>query len=148
MTTNSTSQLDAIAALEDAGLRITEQRRQIVAAINRKNGGFTAEELATELANEFEGVGRATVYRTLKLLVEANVICKLALPDGTPMYSASRVEHHHHSVCVSCGAVEEFRDATVERVLRSLAREIDGEIIGHRMEFYIRCGACRIAATS
>ena len=81
MTTNSTSQLDAIAALEDAGLRITEQRRQIVAAINRKNGGFTAEELATELANEFEGVGRATVYRTLKLLVEANVICTLALPD-------------------------------------------------------------------
>ena len=54
MTTNSTSQLDAIAALEGAGLRITEQRRQIVAAINRRNGGFTAEELATELANEFQ----------------------------------------------------------------------------------------------
>ena len=138
MTTALESQFDAIAALEDAGLRITGQRRQVVAAIERKDAGFTAEDLATELV----GVGRATVYRTLKLLVEADVICKLALPDGTPMYSPSRVEHHHHSVCTSCGAVEEFRDTTVERVLRSLNREIEGEIIGHRMEVFIRCLAC------
>ncbi|MBT4072814.1 MAG: transcriptional repressor [Chloroflexi bacterium] len=141
MTTAPASQFDAIAALEDAGLRITGQRRQVVAAIDRKDAGFTAEALASEL----DGVGRATVYRTLKLLVEADVICKLALPDGTPMYSPSRVEHHHHSVCTSCGAVEEFRDSTVERVLRSLNREIEGEIIGHRMEVFIRCRACLIS---
>ena len=144
MTTNSQSpQFDAIAALEDAGLRITGQRRMVLAAIDGMNGGFTAENLTAEL----EGVGRATVYRTLKLLVETDVICKLALPDGTPMYSPSRVEHHHHSVCTSCGAVEEFRDTTVERVLRSLNREIEGEIIGHRMEVFIRCKACIKQAT-
>ena len=142
MTSNPTSHLDAIVALEDAGLRITDQRRQIVAAIERRDGGFTAEELAADLG----GVGRATVYRTLKLLVHADVICKLALSDGTPMYSPSRVEHHHHSVCSSCGAVEEFRDATVERVLRSLDREIEGEIVGHRMEVFIRCRVCLEAA--
>jgi len=144
MTTNSQSpQFDAIAALEDAGLRITGQRRMVLAAIAGMNGGFTAENLTAELA----GVGRATVYRTLKLLVETDVICKLALPDGTPMYSPSRVEHHHHSVCTSCGAVEEFRDTTVERVLRSLNREIEGEITGHRMEVFIRCKACIKQAT-
>jgi Fur family ferric uptake transcriptional regulator len=138
LTIAPTSQLDAIAALEDAGFRITGQRRQVVAAIDRKDRGFTAEDIA----NELDGVGRATVYRTLKLLVNADVICKLALPDGTPMYSPSRVEHHHHSVCTSCGAVEEFRDTTVERVLRSLTREIEGEIVGHRMEVFIRCQSC------
>lgn len=138
MTIAPTSQLDAIAALEDAGFRITGQRRQVVAAIDRKDRGFTAEDIA----NELDGVGRATVYRTLKLLVNVDVICKLALPDGTPMYSPSRVEHHHHSVCTSCGAVEEFRDTTVERVLRSLTREIEGEIVGHRMEVFIRCQRC------
>ena len=144
MTTNSQSpQFDAIAALEDAGLRITGQRRMVLAAIAGMNGGFTAENLTAELA----GVGRATVYRTLKLLVETDVICKLALPDGTPMYSPSRVEHHHHSVCTSCGAVEEFRDTTVERVLRSLNREIEGDIIGHRMEVFIRCEVCIKQAT-
>lgn len=138
MISTRTSQPDVIAALEDAGLRITGQRRQVVAAIERRDGGFSAEDIAGEL----EGVGRATVYRTLKLLVNAKVICKLALPDGTPMYSPSRLEHHHHSVCTSCGAVEEFRDTTVERVLRSLTREIEGEIVGHRMEVFIRCRSC------
>ena len=144
MTTNSQSrQFDAIAALEDAGLRITDQRRTVLAAIDNMDGGFTAENLTAEL----EGVGRATVYRTLKLLVETDVICKLALPDGTPMYSPSKVEQHHHSVCTSCGAVEEFRDTTVERVLRSLNREIEGEITGHRMEIFIRCKVCIGQAT-
>ncbi|MFP6569915.1 MAG: Fur family transcriptional regulator [Dehalococcoidia bacterium] len=143
MSSIRTLQNDAIVALEDAGLRITGQRRQVVAAIERRDGGFSAEDIAGEL----EGVGRATVYRTLKLLVNSDVICKLALPDGTPMYSPSRLEHHHHSVCTSCGAVEEFRDTTVERVLRSLNREIDGEIIGHRMEVFIRCKVCIKQAT-
>ena len=138
MSSIRTLQNDAIVALEDAGLRITGQRRQVVAAIERRDGGFSAEDIAGEL----EGVGRATVYRTLKLLVNSDVICKLALPDGTPMYSPSRLEHHHHSVCTSCGAVEEFRDITVERVLRSLTREIEGEIVGHRMEVFIRCQSC------
>jgi Fur family ferric uptake transcriptional regulator len=138
MSSIRTLQNDAIVALEDAGLRITGQRRQVVAAIERRDGGFSAEDIAGEL----EGVGRATVYRTLKLLVNSDVICKLALPDGTPMYSPSRLEHHHHSVCTSCGAVEEFRDTTVERVLRSLTREIEGEIVGHRMEVFIRCQSC------
>ena len=138
MSSIRTLQNDAIVALEDAGLRITGQRRQVVAAIERRDGGFSAEDIAGEL----EGVGRATVYRTLKLLVKADVICKLALPDGTSMYSPSRLEHHHHSVCTSCGSVEEFRDTTVERVLRSLTREIEGEIVGHRMEVFIRCRSC------
>ncbi|HCV27879.1 MAG TPA: Fur family transcriptional regulator [Dehalococcoidia bacterium] len=138
MTTAPTAQHDAITALEDAGLRITGQRRQVVAAVERRDGGFTAEDISGQLP----GVGRATVFRTLKLLVNADVICKLALPDGTPIYSPSRVEHHHHSVCTTCGAIEEFRDTTVERVLRSLTREIEGEIVGHRMEVFIRCGSC------
>jgi len=144
MISTRTSQPNAIAALEDAGLRITGQRRQVVAAIERRDGGFSAEDIAGEL----EGVGRATVYRTLKLLVKADVICKLALPDGTPMYSPSRLEHHHHSVCTSCGAVEEFRDTTVERFLRSLTREIEGEIVGHRMEIFIRCLSCLDSSSS
>ena len=99
---------------------------------------FTAEEISTELP----GVGRATVYRTIKLLLEAGVICKLALPDGAPKYTLARIEHHHHTVCVRCGAVDEFRDVTIERVLRTIGSEISGEIVGHRIEFYITCQDC------
>lgn len=99
---------------------------------------FTAEQLCRDLP----GVGRATVYRTIRHLVDAGALCKLPILDGAPMYSIARIEHHHHTVCSRCGAVGEFRHSTVERVMRSLANEIDGDIIGHRMEIFITCNSC------
>lgn len=132
------SRPDLLAVLEDRGYRVTEPRRSVVELLDRKEEGFSAEEICGELP----GVGRATVYRTIKLLLEAGVICKLALPDGAPKYSLARIEHHHHTVCVTCGTVSEFRDATIERFLRTIGADISGEIVGHRMEFYIICQQC------
>jgi len=129
---------DLLAVLEDRGYRVTEPRRSVVELLDRKEEGFSAEEICGELPY----VGRATVYRTIKLLLEAGVICKLALPNGAPKYSLARIEHHHHTVCVTCGTVSEFRDATIERFLRTIGSDISGEIVGHRMEFYIICQQC------
>ena len=129
---------DLLAVLEDGGYRITAPRRSVIAALGRKDEGFTAEELCDELTD----VGRATVYRTIKLLQKAGVICKLAMPDGAPKYSLARIEHHHHTVCVKCSAVGEFRHATIERLLRAVGREISGEIVGHRLEVFTVCGVC------
>ena len=125
-------------ALEDRGLRRTGTRVAVTARIEQLNGAFTAEQLCRNLP----GVGRATVYRTIRHLVDAGALCKLPIPDGAPMYSVARVEHHHHTICSRCGAVGEFRHSTVERVMRSLAKEIDGDIIGHRMEIFITCNSC------
>ena len=127
-----------MALLEDRGYRSTGPRRDVVRVIETKGDSFSAEEICAELAP----VGRATVYRTLKLLLEAGVICKLALPNGTPTYAMARVEHHHHTICTRCGTVGEFRDATIERLLRAIGGDISGEIVGHRIEFYITCQQC------
>ena len=136
--TTSTARPNLLATLEDRGYRLTGPRRRVAQVVGGREEGFTAESLCEEVPE----VGRATVYRTLKLLLEAGAICKLPMPDGAPRYMPARVEHHHHTVCVRCGAVGEFRDSTVERVVRSIGREITGEIVGHRMEFYIVCSAC------
>ena len=130
--------LDPLSVLEDSGYRITEPRRSVVRLLMEKEDGFTAEEVSDELPN----VGRATVYRTIKLLQESGVICKLAMPDGTPLYSMARVEHHHHTVCVRCGNIGEFRHVTIERLLRAIGREVSGEIVGHRIEVFINCEEC------
>ncbi len=127
-----------LALLEDRGHRTTPQRYCVVNLLEQKQEGFTAEEICQELPD----VGRATVYRTIKLLLEAGVLCKLALPDGAPKYILARAEHHHHTVCVRCGTVGEFRDTTMERVLRAIGSEIPGEIVGHRMELYLLCQNC------
>ncbi len=129
---------DLLAVLEDGGYRITQPRLSVIGLLGNKEEGFSADEVCDELPQ----VGRATVYRTIKLLMEAGVICKLSMPDGTPKYSMARVDHHHHTVCVKCNSIGEFKHFTIERLLRTLGRETSGEIVGHRIEIFIVCEDC------
>lgn len=142
MLTTASSELpvrpDLLAALEDQGYRLTTPRRSIINLLDNKEEGFSAEEISSELP----GVGRATVYRTIRLLVETGVVCKLALPDGASKYSLARVEHHHHTMCVKCGKVGEFRASTIERLIRTIGEDINGEIVGHNIEFHVVCQDC------
>ena len=127
-----------LTTLEDIGLRKTSARVAVTAQIENTSDSFTAEQLCRDLPY----VGRATVYRTIRHLVDAGALCKLPILDGAPMYSIARVEHHHHTICSKCGSIGEFRHTTVERVMRSLEKEIDGRIMGHRMEIFITCSKC------
>ena len=136
--TESTSRSNITGTLEDNGYRLTLPRREIIRVLEVKREGFTAEEIVKDLPE----LGRATVYRTLKILLEIGAICRLNMLDGAPRYTPSRVEHHHHAVCVQCGAVSEFRAATLERFLRALGPEIPGVIVGHRIDLYVRCESC------
>ena len=138
MTTIQTPRLNITAILEDRGYRSTAPRLAIIQILEGKLEGFTAEEIG----NELPWVGRATIFRTIKLLMEVGVICKLNLMDGAPKYSMSRIEHHHHTVCVKCGNVGEFRAATIERLMRAIGDDIPGEIVGHRIELYVTCNQC------
>ena len=128
-----------IAVLEDRGYRPTAPRRAIASLLEQKHEGFTAAALSEELPS----VGRATVFRTIKLLLEAGVVCRIPKMDGAPVYSLAHADrHHHHSVCVQCGAVGEFKAATIERALRAISADIDGQIVDHRIELYVNCGHC------
>lgn len=129
---------DLLAALEDGGYRITQPRLSLIAHLEHREGGFSADEICGELPS----IGRATVYRTIRILSDAGAICKLAMPDGQTKYSMSRIEHHHHTLCVQCGYVGEFRHASIERLLRAIGREISGEIVGHRIEVFTICEDC------
>jgi Fur family ferric uptake transcriptional regulator len=129
---------DLMSVIEDMGYRITQPRRDVVKLLETKPDGFGAEEINAALPD----VGRATVYRTIRLLLDIGVICKLVMRDGSTKYSLARVEHHHHLVCVRCGTVEEFLDSTIERLVRAIGAEVSGEILGHRIEFDIICKTC------
>jgi Fur family ferric uptake transcriptional regulator len=131
-------EVDLFTALQAKGLRKTSARSAVLTRIESANDAFTAEQLCRDLPE----VGRATVYRTIRHLVDAGALCKLAILDGAPMYSVARVEHHHHTICSKCGAVGEFGHSTVERVMRSLGKEIGGKIVGHRIEIFITCDQC------
>ena len=144
MTTVLSARPDIMAVLEDRGYRSTAPRRAIIRILELKQAGFTADEVCRELP----GVGRATIFRTIRLLTEVGVICRLNLMDGAPRYSLSRIEHHHHTVCIRCGNVGEFRAATVERLMHAIGDDIPGEIVGHRIELYVMCSRCIVGEGS
>ena len=131
-----TLQPDLMAVLKDRGVRITRPRKAIAGLLEQKRGGFTIEALNEELPS----VGRATVYRTVKLLLEAGAVCKLTMMDGSRVYMVSQTgHHHHHYVCVKCGVVEEFRTAAVEKLIRSIGTDLPGQVVDHRIELYVDC---------
>ena len=124
--------------MEDRGHRVTAPRLSVLAAAADAGDQFTADEIAGRLPS----VGRATVFRTLKLLVEMDVLCRVLFDDGTLRYRWSRRGHHHHLVCAECGAVEDFTACDVSELVRELTRQSNFRVEGHWLEVYGRCGAC------
>lgn len=125
--------------LRDQGFKITSPRFRVIENVAGRDDNFTAEELASELAP----VGRATVYRTIKLLLENGLICRVVLSDGSVCYRVSHEAHHHHLVCVGCGATEDIHLRDVEAVLAGVREATDYEVVGHRVEVYGFCPRCK-----
>ena len=128
-----------VSRLRDQGFKITSPRSQVVERVASRDDNFTAEELAAELAP----IGRATVYRTLKLLLDQGLVCRVVLGDGSVCYRASHKAHHHHLVCLSCGATEDVHLADVEAVLARVREATEYDVVDHRIEVYGLCPRCK-----
>ena len=125
-------------ALAERGYRTTWPRQLLIRSIAGKDRHFTAEELRGQLP----GIGRATVYRCLKLLVEAGILCRVLLEDGNLHYQLSHRGHHHHLLCVQCGASQDLLGCDIEGVLREVAASHAFQISGHWLEVYGLCPNC------
>ena len=125
--------------LEDIGFRATAPRRAVLTAIQDASGPFTVEELLEEVPS----VGRATVFRTVKLLQELDLVCRVPLEDGGARYQLSEGGHHHHLVCRNCGAVTEFSDLEIDARIQEQAKAHGFALQGHALELYGLCRACR-----
>jgi Fur family ferric uptake transcriptional regulator len=126
-------------ALEERGHRSTAPRRALATAIGEQDRHFTAEGLRRQLPPR---LGRATVYRTLKILVEAGVLCRVLLEDGDLHYQLSHRGHHHHLLCVQCGSSEDLTGCDIEEVLLTTSAQHGFELSGHWLEVYGRCRQC------
>lgn len=129
--------------LEERGHRLTP-RLAVVADVADAGVQFSAEEIAVRLKGR--GIGRATVFRTLKLLVEPGVLCRVSQDGGTLRYRRSTRGHHHDLVCTECGAVQVLTACDVAEVVQGLSREADVAVDAHWLEVYGRCSTCRAAA--
>lgn len=132
------------AILAEHGYRITEPRRDIIAAVLRRSRPFTAEQLVAEMP----AIGRATIYRTLEILASVDVLTRLLQPGGHPAYIVGAPGHRHHLVCSECGAVVAFTRCPVDEIVRELVRDTDFAIHGHHLEVFGLCPDCRELPTA
>ena len=127
--------------LAELGYRLTSTRAAVTDAIAARPTQFTARELVDEL--EPQGIGRATVFRALDLLVQLGLLERLHGDVSCHSYIYCAPEHHHHLVCTSCGQVASVVAGTVERELRNVARQANFHLQGHHVEIYGQCETCQ-----
>jgi Fur family ferric uptake transcriptional regulator len=128
--------------LEDHALKHTRQRDAILDVFLDAKGHVTSEELFERVRAEHPSIGYTTVYRTMKLLVEAGLAHELSLEDGVTRYEVPH-EHHDHLVCTRCGRIIEFECRMIESTQIQIARRYNFRILRHRHELYGHCAECR-----
>jgi len=131
------------------GLRSTRQRDIILDFFLATHQHISVEELYLKIKAVHPGIGNATVYRTLKLFVEAGLAREVLLHDGQTRYEhVVEGEHHDHLVCTSCNAVIEFENETIEKLQDDIATRHGFFIKSHKLEIYGICAQCRAALSS
>ena len=124
--------------VEEQGYRSTSPRRAVAQVIAKQDKHFTAEDLREQLPS----LGRATIFRSLKLLVETGVLCRVLLEDGDLHYQLSPQGHHHHLLCVECGSSQDLLSCDIEKLLQQTSASHGFELSGHWLEVYGRCRSC------
>jgi Fe2+ or Zn2+ uptake regulation protein len=133
------------AALRQRGQRVTPQRLAIARTIRDMDRHATAELLFGEVSRRMPGVSMPTVYATLELLEELNLVRRLATEAGSIVYDP-RVEDHHHAICRSCGAIVDV-DAPVDReAVVASATSAGFAVDGAQVIVRGLCADCRAAA--
>jgi Fur family ferric uptake transcriptional regulator len=135
---------DFKAFVRKKGLRNTPEREELLRAVFSIDDHFDVDDLYLRLRKQEAKISKATIYRTIPLLLESGLIQKAFFEDGHQYY-----EHicgnpeHCHLRCLGCGTVVEFVDESVREVERHLGERHGFLITGHRLEVYGYCPKCK-----
>ncbi|WP_031550526.1 Fur family transcriptional regulator [Parvularcula oceani] len=122
----------------EKGLRMTGQRRVITKVMSEAEDHPDVEEIHRRASEIDPGISVATVYRTMRLLEDYDVVQRHDFQDGhgRARYEEARPEHHDHLIDVRSGEVIEFVNDEIERLQEKIAREHGFKLVDHRLELY------------
>ena len=131
--------------LKDNSLKFTIQREVILQTLYKSDEHLTPESLHHLLQNNFPDlkIGIATVYRTLALLEDSDMVTSLSFGAQGKKYELGAKEHHDHMICTSCGQITEFVDEEIENRQDAIAKELGFKISDHSMQIYGICKDCQ-----
>ncbi len=128
-----------------SGYKLTRPRRLLLERLEDLDRPFTAEELY-EMMNR-EGIGRATVFRTLKLLLDIGILVRVHLEEGCQHYQLAAGlpgEDHHHDriICRFCGKITDLDECPMRNDVAAIAKRSGYRLQGHHLDLYGICSRC------
>jgi Fur family ferric uptake transcriptional regulator len=132
------------AYLRSQGLKFTAARRQLLRAIFTIHDHFTAEQLLDRLRQTGVAASKATVYRTLAVMLACDLLELHDFGEGARYYEHTYGHaHHDHLFCVNCKTIKEFRDDRIEKLQALVARKAGFDLMAHTLKMYGLCSRCR-----
>jgi Fur family ferric uptake transcriptional regulator len=120
----------------DKGMKMTDQRRVIARVLSDSSDHPDVEEVYRRSTAIDPHISIATVYRTVRLFEEADILERHDFGDGRARYEEAAGDHHDHLIDMQSGKVIEFSSAEIEALQREIARRYGYRLVGHRLELY------------
>ena len=135
--------------LKAKGLKVTNQRLIVLKVLDKhRDIHMAAEDIYKLVKAECPDIGLATVYRTVQLLLEMQLVDRINLDDGCVRYEighrvAGESKHtHHHLICKDCGKVLSFNDDLLEELENHIEKMTGFRVLDHELKFYGQCKDC------
>ncbi|NJD03983.1 MAG: transcriptional repressor [Ruminiclostridium sp.] len=133
--------------LQNSGCKITGPRKAVLQILEKyPDNHLSIDEIYEAVKKSYPKMGLATVYRTLALLENIGIVCKLDLDDGFSryeLYNPNETHRHHHLICSSCGSVSEVEEDLLDTLEKQILQKNKFLVKDHRVKFYGICEKCR-----
>ena len=120
----------------ELGLKMTEQRRVIARVLSESTDHPDVEDVYQRATEIDPRISLATVYRTVRLFEECNLLERHDFRDGRSRYEEHADEHHDHLIDLSSGRVIEFQNEEIEALQAAVAKALGFRLVDHRLELY------------
>ncbi len=132
--------------LKEKGFKLTLQRQKILdVIIKNQHKHLTTEEIYMIIGKEYPEIGLATVYRTMQLLEQNNIVCKFDFDEDGIRYEFMEPDNEHqhpHFICKECGKVYPIKDVMLDLVKNQIVKKYSFKIIDYSLKFYGICLNC------
>jgi Fur family ferric uptake transcriptional regulator len=129
---------DIVGLCKQKGLRLTAPRQAIAKVLSEASDHPDALEIHRRVTAIDPGIAIATVYRTLSILEDNGILERHSFGNGPARFETADQEHHDHLINMETGTIIEFRSDEIERLQEEIARKHGFEIVGHKLEIYVK----------
>jgi Fur family ferric uptake transcriptional regulator len=134
---------EILSKLTAQGYRITPQRMMILDAVENAEDHISAEEILTLVCLQYPNVNISTVYRTLELLKQLELVTETDFGDGRVRYHSIKKGHHHHLVCQKCGGIIDVEETVFNTLKETLFKQYSFEAEIQHLAIFGTCKKCR-----